>query len=118
MLSPTDGHRADPGATPEATGDTLTNRPTCQEVFSLLEEVDLAAIAAQFEIGTHTSIHDFEHHRKVAILEGIDPSDSLATLAEKTASHDGVDFMADSTFSELTNNRDFRAVVQVVRALL
>jgi len=81
MLSPTDGHRADPGATPEATGDTLANRPTCQQVLCRLEEVDLAAIAAHFGIGTHTSIHDFDHHRKVAIPEGIDPSDSLATLA-------------------------------------
>jgi len=72
MLSPKDGHRADSGATSEVTSDTPIKRPSCQEVSSLLREVDLAAIADQFELGTHTWNHDFEPDRKVSILEGID----------------------------------------------
>jgi hypothetical protein len=114
MKPPTDGHRAAVGAA----DDDRIKRSTCQEFFSLLEEVDLAAIADEFDIGTHTTIQDLDQHRKVAVLEGLDPSDSLESLAQRTATHDGVDFMAASTFSELTNNRDFRAVVEVVRALL
>lgn len=118
MLTSTDGHRAAPGTTPAATGDDPTKRPTCQEFFSLFDDLDLADIGEQFDIGTHSTIHDFEHHLKVGVLEGIDPSDSLETLSQKTATHDGVSFMAASTFSELTNGRDFRAVVEVVLALL
>lgn len=103
MMTATDGHRAAPGAVSDAAGDDPTNWPTYQEFISLLEELDLATIADQFDIGTHTTIQDFEQHLKVAIFEGLDPSDSLASLAQQTASHDGVDFMAASTFSELTN---------------
>jgi hypothetical protein len=118
MITATDGHRADPGAVPEATDDTRPSGRRAKSFFSLLEELDLAAIADDFDIGTHTPIQDLEQHLKVAVLEGLDPSDSLESLAQRTATHDGVDLMAASTFSELTNGRDYRAVVEVVRALL
>ena len=114
MKSSTDGHRAAFGAV----GDDPTKRSTGQEFFSLLEELDLDAIADEFDIGRHTSIQEFEQHLKVAVLEGLEPSDSLETLAQQTTSNDRVDYMAASTVSELTNTRDYRAVVQVVRALL
>ena len=69
------------------------------EFYSLLDEVDSEFIADQFDIGTYTNKHDFENHLKVGIFEGINPSNSLAELAEKTAVRDQLEEMAASTFS-------------------
>ncbi|WP_425607591.1 hypothetical protein [Natrinema zhouii] len=70
-------------------------------------------IAKQFDIGTYTNKRDFENHLKVGVFEGINPSDSLTELAEKTATHDQLEEMAASTFSRRTNGRDYCAVVRV-----
>jgi len=89
-----------------------------EELYSLLDEVDSEFIAEGFEIGIHSKKHDFDNHLKVGIFEGVDPSDSLAELAEKTATHDQLSYMAGSTFSRRTNDRDYRAVVRVLFELL
>jgi len=86
--------------------------------YSLLDAVDSESIADDFEIGTYTAKHDFANHLKVAIFEGVHPSDSLAELAEKTEIHEELRYMAGSTFSRLTNDRDYRAVVRLFFELL
>ena len=91
---------------------------TASEFYSLLDAVDSEFIADQFDIGTYTNKHDFENHLKIGIFEGINPSDSLAELAEKTAIHAQLDEMAGSTFSRHTNDRDYRAVVRLLFELL
>lgn len=96
-----------------------TSSPTVgAEFYSLLDAVDSEFIADDFEIGTYTTKHDFDNHLKVAIFEGDHPSDSLGELAEKTDTHDQVAYMAGSTFSRLTNDRDYRAVVRLFFELL
>ena len=88
------------------------------EFYSLLDAVDSESIADEFRIGIHSKKHDFENHLKIGIFEGVDPSDSLAELAEKTATHEQLTAMAGSTFSRRTNDRDYRAVVRVLFELL
>src|SRR6056297_1021668 len=88
------------------------------EFYSLLDVVDSESIAEDFEIGRYTAKHDFDNHLKIAIFEGIHPSDSLAELAEKTAIYDELAYMAGSTFSRVTNDRDYRAVVRLFLELL
>ena len=83
-----------------------------EELYSLLDEVDSESIADEFGIGTHCKKHDFDNHLKIGIFEGVNPSDSLDELAEKTATHEQLDYMAGSTFSRRTNDRDYRAVVR------
>ena len=87
-------------------------------LYSLLDEVDSESIADEFGIGTHSKKHDFDNHLKISIFEGINPSDSLDELAEKTATHEQLDYMAGSTFSRRTNDRDYRAVVRLLFELL
>ena len=89
-----------------------------EELYSLLDEVDSESIAEEFRIGKHCKKHDFDNHLKISIFEGINPSDSLAELAERTATHDQLDYMAGSTFSRRTNDRDYRAVVRLLFELL
>ncbi|PGF14201.1 IS4 family transposase [Natrinema sp. CBA1119] len=91
---------------------------TASKFYSLLDEVDSEFIADQFKIGKYTAKHDFENHLKIGVFEGIHPSDSLAELAEKTATHNQLEEMAASTFSRHTNDRDYRAVVRVLFGLL
>lgn len=91
---------------------------TASTFYSLLDAVDSEFIADQFGIGTYTNKHDFDNHLKIGIFEGINPSDSLAELAEKTAIHDQLEEMAASTVSRHTNDRDYRAVVRVLFELL
>jgi len=76
------------------------------------------SIADDFNIETYTAKLDFDNHLKTAVFEGINPSDSLAELSEKTAIHDELTYMAGSTFSRLTNDRDYRAVVRLFFELL
>ncbi len=89
-----------------------------EELYSLLDEVDSESIADEFGIGTYSKKHDFDNHLKIGIFEGINPSDSLDELAEKTATHDQLAYMAGSTFSPRTNDRDYRAVVHSFFELL
>jgi hypothetical protein len=91
---------------------------TASEYYSLLDEVDSEWIAEQFGIGIHNEKHDFDNHLRVGIFEGINPSDSLDELAKKTDTHEQMAYMAGSTFSRRTNDRDYRAVVQVLFELL
>ncbi|GAD53909.1 hypothetical protein MBEHAL_2669 [Halarchaeum acidiphilum MH1-52-1] len=86
--------------------------------YSLLDAVDSESISNDFEIGTYTAKHDFNNHLKVAIFEGVHPSDSLDELDEKTGTYDELAYMAGSTFSRLTNDRDYRAVVRLFFELL
>ena len=88
------------------------------DFYSLLDAVDSESIADEFGIGLHSKKHDFDNHVKVSIFEGINPSDSLAELGEKTAAHDQLAYMAGSTFSRRTNDRDYRAVVRLLFELL
>lgn len=80
--------------------------------------VDSESIADDFEIGTYTAKHDFDNRLKTAVFKGVNPSDSLAELSEKTAILNELTYMAGSTFSRLTNDRDYRAVVRLFFELL
>lgn len=73
-------------------------------MYSLLDSVDSESIAEECEIGRHSSKHDFENYVKIAIHEGLDPSSSLAELAETTDTADDLKYMAASTFSRYTND--------------
>ena len=84
------------------------------ELYSLLDPVDSESIADEFRIGVHTDKHDFTNHLKIAVREGLDPSSSLAELEDKTAVDDSLEHMPKSRFSELTNDRDYRAVVRLL----
>lgn len=105
---------------PDATDVNNINsvETVADELYSLLAAGDSESIAEEFDIGIHTDKHDFDNHLKVAIREGLDPSSSLAELADKTAVDDSLDKMPESRFSELTNDRDYRAVVRMLFALL
>ena len=67
------------------------------------------SIASDFGIGTYTAKNDFDDHFKTAVFEGINPSDSFVEFSEKTAIHDELTYTAGSTFSRLTNNRDYHS---------
>ena len=88
------------------------------ELYSLLDAVDSESIADEFRIGIHSDKHDLTNHVKVAVREGLDPSSSLAELEDKTAVDDSLEHMPKSRFSELTNDRDYRAVVRLLFELL
>lgn len=87
-------------------------------MYSLLDSVDSESIAEDYDIGKHSAKHDLENHVKVGIREGLDPPDSLEELAETTDTADGLDYMAASTFSRYTNDRDYGAVVRLLFELL
>jgi hypothetical protein len=91
---------------------------TASAVYSLIDEVDSESIADEFDIGKFNNTHDFDNHIKIAVREGIDPSDSLKELEETTDSDDEMEKMAASTFSRYTNDRDYGAVVQLLFAIL
>jgi hypothetical protein len=73
-------------------------------VYSLIDSVDSESIAEEYDIGRHSPKHDFGNHVKVAIREGLDPSDSLEELAQTTDVADELNYMAASTFSWHTND--------------
>jgi len=91
---------------------------TANAVYSLVDAVDSESIADEFDIGTFSKTHDFDNHVKIAVREGIDPSDSLAELEETTHTDAAMDEMAASTFSRYTNDRDYRAVVRLLFEIL
>jgi len=107
---------------PSVGGTSASNiSPTesvADEVYSLIDAVDSESITDEFDIGIHNPKHDFESHVRVAVREGLDPSSSLAELADKTVVDDALQSMPKSRFSELTNDRDYRAVVRLLFALL
>jgi hypothetical protein len=92
--------------------------PTASAVYSLLDSVDSESIAEEYEIGRHSTTHDFDNHVKIGIREGLDPSDSLNELAQTTETADELDQMAASTFSRYTNDREYGAVVRLLFELL
>jgi hypothetical protein len=77
---------------------------------SLLDVVDSESIADEFDIGKHNKTHDSNNHLTVAVREGVDPSISLAELADKTETDEQLQAMAATTFS--------RAVGRFLVALL
>ena len=89
-----------------------------RELYSLLDAVDSESIADEFDIGKHSKTHDFDNHLKVAVREGLDPSISLAELADKTETDEQLQAVAASTFSRDTNDRDYRAVVRFLFEVL
>jgi hypothetical protein len=95
-----------------------SDQTTATAVYSLLDAVDSESIADEYGIGKHSRKHDFDNHLKVAVREGLDPSDSLAELEETTHTAAELDQMAASTFSRYTNDRDYRAVVRSMFELL
>ena len=99
-------------------GNFNSTHSVSRELYSLLDAVDSESIADEFDIGTHSKTHDFDNHVKVAVREGLDPSSSLAELADTTETDDQLQAMAASTFSRYTNDRDYRAVVRFLFALL
>ena len=108
--------RSSPGAT-NAENFSL-DKSTAGAVYSLLDAVDSESIADEFGIGKHSKKHDFDNHVKVAVREGIDPSDSLSELEETADTAAEMEKMAASTFSRYTNDRDYRAVVRYLFELL
>jgi len=100
------------------TSNISVDELVAHEVYSLLDSVDSESIAEAFRIGLHNDKHDFENHAKIAVCEALDPSGSLAEPADKTAVDEALEHMPKSRFSELTNDRDCRAVVCLLFALL
>jgi len=107
-----------PSSEESSAGQFNPTHSVAEELYSLLDEVDSESIADEFGIGTHCKKHDFDNHLKIGIFEGVNPSDSLDELAEKTATHEQLAYMAGSTFSRRTNDRDYRAVVRLFFELL
>ena len=107
-----------PSASETNASDINSVELVADEVYSLLDAVDSESIAQEFRIGINNDKHDFESHVRVAVREGLDPSSSLAELADKTAVDDALEHTPKSRFSELTNDRDYRAVVRLLFALL
>ena len=107
-----------PSSGESSSSQFIPTHSVAEELYSLLDEVDSESIAEEFRIGKHCKKHDFDNHLKIGIFEGVNPSDSLAELAERTATHDQLDYMAGSTFSRRTNDRDYRAVVRLLFELL
>jgi uncharacterized membrane-anchored protein len=93
------------------------DQSTASAVYSLLDAVDSESTADEFDIGTHSKTHDFDKHLKVAVREGIDPSDSISELEETTDTAAEMEKMAASTFSRYTNDRDYCAVVRTMLEL-
>ena len=85
-----------------------------RELDSLSTASSSESIADEFDIGKHSKTHNFDNHLTVAVREGLDPSASLAELADKTETDKQFQAMAASTFSRYTNDR---AVVAVGRFL-
>ena len=89
-----------------------------RELYSLLDAVDSKSIADEFDIGKHSKTHDFGNHLKLAVREGLDPSTSLAELADKIETDEQFQVVTAPTFSRYTNDRDYRAVVRFLFEVL
>ena len=64
-------------------GNLNSTHSVSNELYALFDEVDSESIADEFDIGKHSPTHDFNNHLKIAVREGLDPSSSLAELADK-----------------------------------
>jgi hypothetical protein len=91
---------------------------TASEFYSLLDSVDSEAIGSDFELDRYSKRHDFTEHVTIANYEGLEDSDSLKSLDQKTDTHAGIDSISASHFSRLTNDRDYRAVVELLSEML
>jgi hypothetical protein len=100
-----------PSPRPTNASNISATEIVADEVYSLLDAVDSESIAEEFRIGINNKKHDFENHVKTVVREGLDPSDSLAELADKTAVDETLEHMPKSRFSELTNDRDSATAV-------
>jgi hypothetical protein len=85
-----------------------------EKLYSLLDAVDSESIADEFTVGLHFDKHDFTNYVKTAVREGLDSSSSLAELENKITVDDSLEHVSQSRFSELTNDRDYRAVFQLL----
>jgi uncharacterized protein Yka (UPF0111/DUF47 family) len=92
--------RLGPSSGETNSGNFNSTHSVSSELDSLLDTVDSESIADQFEIGKHSSIHDFDNHVKIAVREGLDPSSSLAELADKIETDEQLEAMAASTYLE------------------
>lgn len=101
---------------PSAPQGVVGSNPIGQAFLAPLDEIDFGAIEQRHGIALHSDIDDLENHAKVGALEGVDPSNSLDTLAAKTDTHDGFEYMPKSRISELTNGRPCQAIMDVLSA--
>ena len=74
--------RLGPSSRETNAGNFNSTHSVSRELYSLLDAVDSESIADQFDIGKYSSTHDFDNHLKIAVREGLDPSTSLAELAD------------------------------------
>ncbi len=95
-----------------------SDQTTATAVYSLFDAVDSESIADEFHIGMHSKTLDFNNHLKVAVREEIDPLGSLDEVEATTDTAAEMDKMAASTFSQYTNDHDYRAVVRTKFELL
>ena len=86
-------------------GNFNSTHSVSRELYSLLDAVDSESIADEFDIGTHSKTHDFDNHVKVAVREGLDPSSSLAELADTSETDDQLEAMAASTIGVRLRNK-------------
>jgi hypothetical protein len=100
------------------TDDDLSSLTTAAAFYSLLDSVDSESIGTDFELDRHSEKHDFTEHVKIVVYEGLEVSDSLKSLAQKTETHADLESISGSHFSRLTNDRDYRAVVALLSELL
>jgi hypothetical protein len=117
-MSVIDDQRSEPSSGETNAVNFNSTHPISRELYSLLDAVDSESIADEFDIGKHSKTYDFDNHLKIAVREGLDPSTSLAELADKTETDEQLQAMAASTFSRCTNDRDYRAVGRFLFALL
>ena len=77
-------------------GNSNLDISTATAVYSLIDAVDSESITEEFDLGTFSKIHDLGNPVKIAVREGIDPSDSLAELEETTHTDAAMDETATS----------------------
>ncbi|WP_162467401.1 hypothetical protein [Haloquadratum walsbyi] len=112
------GQRSEPSSGKTNAVNVNSIYSVSRELYSLPDVVDSESTADEFDIGKHSKSYDFDNHLMVAVREGLNPPSSLAELADKTETDKQLQAVAASTFSRYTNDRDYRAVVRFLFALL
>ena len=112
------GQRSEPSSGKTNAVNVNSIYSVSRELYSLPDVVDSESTADEFDIGKHSKSYDFDNHLMVAVREGLDPSTSLAELADKTETDKQLQAVAASTFSRYTNDRDYRAVVRFLFEVL
>lgn len=105
-------------STPDPSGSIPPHVTVGEEFLAPLDSGDFEAIEDRLGICRYSDTHDLKNHTNVCVLEGVDPSDSLRTLSEKTALAEGVSSISASQFSRLTNGRPCRAIMAVLSEVL